>query len=147
MEKIIVRRMEQKDIPKVADIERECFSIPWSEKAFEDSLALTYGHFLVADIEGEIAGYVGMYQAADEGDITNIAVSPVYRRRGVAAELITYLIEEGIRNQLVCINLEVRESNSAAISLYEKYGFENLGIRKNFYEKPVENAVIMKKIL
>lgn len=144
---IIIRKMEQKDIPYAVEIENECFSLPWSKKSFEDSLALKYGYFLVAEAEGKVAGYVGMYKVANEGDITNIAVASNCRRRGMAAKLLETLINDAKEQELYDINLEVRESNRAAIALYEKFGFENLGIRKSFYEKPVENAIIMRKSL
>lgn len=147
MGEITVRKMDFKDIPCVADIEGESFSMPWSEKSFEESLKLDYGCFLVAELEEKIVGYAGMYTVVDEGDITNIAVSSEYRRRGVATALLTALVEEGRKQKLCGINLEVRESNNVAVLLYERFGFENLGTRRNFYEKPVENALIMRKIL
>lgn len=143
MDNIVIRKMSNQDIPEVAAIERECFSMPWSEKSFEDSLALSYAHFYIAESGDRIAGYVGLYNVADEGDITNIAVLPQYRRKGIASRLISEVIRFSEELGIRAINLEVRESNKNAISLYTKNGFKNVGIRKNFYEKPVENAIIM----
>lgn len=142
-----VRTMTVDDIAYIAKIEKDCFSIPWSEQAFEESLRLPHAHFLVVECQGKLAGYVGMYKTVDEGDITNIAVSPQFRRLGMAEKLLDRLIEMSMELAITRINLEVRESNSPAIALYEKKGFTNLGIRKNFYEKPTENAIIMAKYL
>ena len=141
---IIIRRMSYKDIPEVAYVEKTCFSMPWSEKSFEDSLSLDYAYFFTAECDNKIVGYVGMYQVADEGDITNIAVLPQYRRNGIAGRLISEVKNISKELGIRVINLEVRESNENAISLYKKNGFKDMGIRKNFYEKPVENAIIME---
>lgn len=152
MENVTIRQMKLSDICDVVEIEKECFALPWSYKSFEESLSKPYAVFLVAEVkredsdEYEIAGYVGVYHIGDECDITNVAVSQLYRRRGIAGLLLKGVEEYGLTHNVNAITLEVRESNTKAISLYEKMQFKNIGIRKNFYEKPVENAIIMVRM-
>lgn len=145
-EHIIVRPMEETDIAELVLIEKECFSLPWSEQSFRDSYALPYAQFFVGEIGGRIAGYAGLYKVGDEGDITNVAVSHIYRRKGVAKTIMESVIQFAKEQEMDCITLEVRESNSPAIALYEKMGFKNIGVRKNFYEKPIESAIIYQYI-
>lgn len=140
---LIVRRMKTDDIHEVACIEEECFSMPWSEKAFEESMALPHGIFFVAEYDGKVAGYVGVYHIGDECDITNVAVSATFRRMGLGKRLLEAVDTYAIDNSIHSITLEVRESNAPAIALYEKMNYKNVGIRKKFYEKPMENAIIM----
>ena len=147
MDNIFVRIMTKEDIEQVVIIEEEAFSSPWSVKGFEESLELKYSRFYVVVIDEEVAGYVGTYFMGDEVDITNIAVSKKYRRRGLADSLIEAVLSYSKEVEATAINLEVRPSNSPARSLYKKYGFEELGIRKNFYTKPVEDGIIMRKDL
>lgn len=144
---IIIREMTDEDIDIVCGIEKECFSLPWSRNAFEESLEKAYSYFYVAEQNGKVVGYAGMYNIADEADVTNVAVNPLYRRKGIADKLVKKVIEKTRELNSACVNLEVRQSNSNAIALYEKNGFISLGIRKNFYEKPLENAVIMRREL
>ena len=147
MDNIFVRIMTKEDIEQVVLIEEEAFSSPWSAKGFEESLELKYSRFYVAVVNEEVAGYVGTYFMGDEVDITNIAVEQMYRRRGLADKLIEAVLEYSKSVEATAINLEVRPSNTPARSLYKKYGFEELGIRKNFYTKPVEDGIIMRKDL
>lgn len=142
---IEIRKMQKSDVPEVYEIEKEAFSIPWSENAFLESLELPHAMFLVAEYKGEIAGYVGMYHVFQEGDITNIAVKSSARGNGIAHALLEELQKQAIESGILDLTLEVRESNERAIHIYEKFGFKNVGIRKNFYEKPRENAIIMWK--
>lgn len=143
MSEIIVRNMLPEDLPKICEIEKENFSLPWSERSFLESLEREDTVFLTALLDGEIAGYIGCYCIAGVGEITNVAVAEGFRRRGVGRELLLQLYREGVRLLTEEYFLEVRESNEAAISLYAEMGFAKEGIRKNFYEKPVENAIIM----
>lgn len=140
---IVVRRMNTADIGRVADIEKQCFSLPWSEQSFEDSLSKSYSVFFVAECDGEIAGYVGVYHIGDECDITNVAVSSEYRRNGIGKRLLEAVETYASGHNVQTVTLEVRESNTPAINLYETMQYKNIGIRKNFYEKPTENAIIM----
>lgn len=140
---MIIRRMTFEDVKSVAQIEAECFSMPWSENGFEDSLAREDTVFLVCVDEG-VVGYIGMYLSFEEGEITNVAVTPSYRQRGCGNLLIEAVKKEAKARNAECVILEVRVSNEPAISLYKKNGFEEIGIRKNFYEHPKEDAIIMK---
>lgn len=142
---IIVRKMTLDDIPAVSEIERQSFSVPWSERAFEESLGYSHAIFLVAIHQEKIVGYCGMYQVFQEGDITNVAVMPGYRKQGVGKRLMEGMIQAALERNIQDLTLEVRESNEVAKRLYTGFGFESVGIRKNFYEKPTENAVIMWK--
>ncbi len=142
---MIIRHMEERDVPAVARLEKEAFSTPWSEKAFYESMKLYYSLFLVAEEDEEIAGYAGMYIVADEGDVTNIAVFEKWKRHGIGTLLVEKLLEEAKKRGATCATLEVRKGNIPAIVLYEKHGFQSVGIRKNFYDNPKEDAVIMWK--
>lgn len=140
---MLIRRMTLEDIPAVVEIENQCFSLPWSKKSFEDSLSREDTIFLVCEDE-VITGYMGMYLSFDEANVTNVAVSPRYREKGYGESLVAAAKEEAKAAGAECIFLEVRQSNVPAISLYKKLNFEELGIRKKFYEHPVEDAIIMK---
>ena len=143
MSELRIRRMEERDVQQVAAIEAESFSLPWSEQAFRDSLAMYHTIFLVADLEGRIAGYCGWYQSLEEAEITNVAVKQELRGKGIARELLQELFRVGTAQGVFAYTLEVRVSNTPAIHLYESLGFENVGIRRDFYEKPTEDAMIM----
>lgn len=145
MSEIIIRRMLTEDLEEVCRIEKENFSLPWSEKSFLESMERNDTVFLTALDGDEVAGYLGCYCIAGEGEITNVAVRADHRRKGIGGMLLEKLYKEG--EMLSCKEyfLEVRESNEGAIALYSSQGFVREGIRKNFYEKPVENAVIMWK--
>lgn len=140
---ITVRGAEFSDIPYIAELERECFSAPWSENAIWETMAGETSVFLVAECSGEICGYVGSYHAAGEGYITNVAVSGKMRRRGVGRALICALKEKAREMAFSFLTLEVRVGNLPAIALYESLGFENLGRRPRFYSNPTEDAYIM----
>lgn len=139
--------MTKDDIAEIAEIERQCFSDPWSENAFEDELNNPLAVYLVAHDDGRCTGYCGFWSVAGEGGITNVAVAPEYRRRGTGRALIEKMIDTALELKLSLLTLEVRASNTAAQSLYEKYGFEKVGIRPNYYQNPRENAWIMTKNL
>lgn len=141
---MLIREMTLQDVPAVAEIEKACFSLPWSEKSLVDSVVREDTMFLVCEDAQEIVGYIGMYLSFDEGDITNVAVSPAHRKKGYGEAIVSKAVELAKEKQLEMILLEVRVSNVPAISLYKKMGFEEIGMRKNFYEHPVEDAIIMK---
>lgn len=140
---MIIRRMRPEDAKEVAVIEKEVFSLPWSEKSFGDALLKETNIYVVAEEDGIIVGYAGAWGVFGEADITNVCVKPDCRRRGIAEKLLSFLMEEGKKMEINIYFLEVRESNTAAIALYKKLGFRNIGVRKNFYEKPVENGIVM----
>ena len=133
--------MEERHLAALAEIERACFHAPWSETMLREELGK--GIFLVAEQDGRTAGYVGCQTVLDEGYITNVAVSPDFRRQGIAKALITELMKQAQGKGLAFVTLEVRESNAAARALYAGAGFQPVGIRKNFYSNPTENAVLM----
>ena len=135
--------MKEKDLPQVAAIEASLFSQPWSEKGFLDALHQKAAFYLVAAEEEKILGYCGFYQSFDEADITNVAVRESERGRGMARAMLTELLKEGKNRGVAHFTLEVRVSNAPAIHLYEKLGFTSAGIRKNFYDCPKEDAMIM----
>jgi ribosomal-protein-alanine N-acetyltransferase len=136
-----IRIATRDDVARLVKIENACFSSPWSEESLAESLANPCSRFFIAEADGETAGYLGLQIFSGEGYVTNIAVLPEYRRCGIAKAL----IGEACKVDMDFITLEVRESNLPAISLYEKAGFENMGIRPGFYSNPDENAVIMTK--
>lgn len=140
---IEIRDMDMQDLEQVTEIEREIFSLPWSRHGFEVSVNSRNTVYLTARISGRIVGYCGMLCCMDEAEITNVAVRELFRRQGVARAMLTELLKRGETRGIRGFTLEARVSNRAAISLYEKLGFVSAGVRKNFYEKPREDAVIM----
>lgn len=140
---MMIREMSASDIDAVAALEAEIFSMPWSARGFADTLHREDVLFLVACDGEKLLGYVGVYCTADEGEITNVAVAQPARRRGVGRALIGELIRALADREIFRIVLEVRASNEPAICLYEQEGFAVVGTRKNFYEKPTEDAYVM----
>ena len=133
-------------LDEVAELERICFSAPWSRNMLAEELDNALSAFLVAlDDEGKVVGYAGVQVILDEGYITNVAVRPEYRRRGVAAQLLEVFIAFAEGNKLAFLTLEVRASNQAAIVLYGRHGFRSAGRRRNYYEHPREDAIIMTR--
>lgn len=143
---ISVLRLNSDMLSEVAELEAECFSEAWSKSSLELLLS-DRGVGFAALIDGRVAGYGGMITVLDEGQITNIAVSEKYRRCGLGRMILNALESYAEQNGITLLSLEVRESNSAARSLYLKSGWGEEGIRKNFYRLPAENAVIMTKAL
>lgn len=138
-----IRIMTREDCDQVYALFKDCFAHPWSADSIRDMFGQAGYHNLVALSEGRVIGYIGVLTVMDEGDITNVAVSPDFRRQHVADRLLSALIREAEDGGIRRIFLEVRRSNEAARSLYEKAGFVNTGIRKNYYDQPKEDAVIM----
>ena len=137
--------MTAQHIDAVLEIEKECFSHPWSRQSIESELENKNSVFCVA-LEGEeVAGYIGMSTVLDEGYIFNVAVSGKYRKKGIGSALIQELVTYGKKNNFCFLTLEVRESNEKARSLYSKFGFIKVGERKDYYSQPTENAVLMTK--
>ena len=137
--------MEERHLDTLAEIEKACFHAPWSADMLRAELGK--GIFLVAEQDGAVAGYVGCQTVLDEGYITNVAVSPDCRRQGIGRALIAELTERAKRAGLAFVTLEARESNAPAITLYEGAGFRRVGVRKNFYTAPAEDAVLMTLFL
>ncbi len=143
---IMVRRAVLEDVPRLAEIEEICFSEPWSEAVFENFLERKGSVVLAAASEGTVVGYITGACVLDQSDIYNIAVISEYRRKGVGDALLREFFAV-LPAEVKTVGLEVRESNGAAISMYRKNGFETVGMRKNFYISPRENAVLMTKQL
>ena len=140
-----ILRMEVSHVEQVAELEKLCFSDPWSEKSVASELQNNLALWLVAVEEDRLAGYVGSQTVVGETDMMNIAVHPDFRRRGIAEELVNALTEELKRIGSRCLTLEVRLSNTPAICLYEKLGFAQIGRRPNYYRHPKEDALILRK--
>jgi ribosomal-protein-alanine N-acetyltransferase len=134
-------------IPQIGALEKRCFSLPWTEELLRTQLR-SDRHIFLAALDGEtVAGYIGLMYVLDEGYISNVAVLPAYRRRGVGTALLDELEREARKVRLSFLTLEVRASNTAARALYAARGFRETGLRKNYYEKPAEDAVLMTKYL
>ncbi len=138
-----IRRMTEEDLAEVIAIEQESFSDPWGVEDFRSSLLDEKNGYLVAVVDDQIAGYCGCWGIAGEGDIYNVAVKKEFRRQHIGDKLLKTLIQQSVERGITSFTLEVRVSNEAAISLYRSLGFESAGIRKDFYTKPKEDAVIM----
>ncbi len=130
-------------LPEIQRIEQASFSVPWTEQMLRMFLTPDSHVFLTAAAEGRVIGYVNMLYVLDEGYISNVAVCPDYRRRGAADALLGALELRARALLLSFLTLEVRESNAPAIALYEKHGYRVAGRRKNYYEKPTEDALLM----
>ncbi len=141
---MLIRNMTADDIDEVFVLETACFSHPWTKNMFADELKQKTTTYMVAEKDGKIVGYMGMYQAADEGNVTNIAVLPEYRRLGIASALLDSFIKLCIDKKLCFLTLEVRKSNIGAISLYKKFGFKEVGLRPKYYDNS-EDAVLMTR--
>lgn len=151
----LVRRMEERDLEEVAEIEKGIFTQPWTRDGFYSSMISKDTIYLVVENNaidndkkenvGRICGYCGLLQALDEADITNVAVRESARGKKIGYRMLTELMRLGEERGITAFTLEVRKSNAPALALYEKLGFETAGIRKNFYDFPKEDAVIMWK--
>lgn len=146
MSDIIIRKAAAEDVPAIAEIEKASIPQPWSEAAFADALTQENAVTLVAEADGEIAGFITGVFLFDNADIYSVATAEKYRKKGIGRKLLQAFFDT-LPNEVETVGLEVRESNLAAISLYEKSGFERVGMRKNFYEQPRENAVLYTKQL
>lgn len=139
--------MNKKHIDGILEIERDCFAIPWSRRAFEEELDNKLAIYVVAEEDNKVIGYGGMWHVVTEGHITNIAVHRDYRRRGVGDAVVKALIEIAQEKEMIGLTLEVRKNNTAAQSLYKKNGFRLEGIRPEYYEDNKDDALIMWKYL
>ena len=137
--------MHESHVAQVAELEKICFSDPWSEKSVASELNNPLSCWLVAEEDGLVAGYVGSQTVIDESDMMNVAVHPDHRRKGIAEKLVVELVEALKKRESHCLTLEVRASNEPAKALYEKLGFVQVGLRKNYYRNPKEDALILRK--
>ncbi|HHY83013.1 MAG TPA: ribosomal protein S18-alanine N-acetyltransferase [Clostridiales bacterium] len=141
---IVISPMISADVDEVSQLERMCFSLPWSNESFRIEVEQNKcARYYVARDDSRIIGYGGMWLVLDEAHITNIAVHPDYRRRGIGRRIMQTLINEAVRLGKTRMTLEVRVSNTPAINLYKSLGFEEGGIRKGYYSNNREDALIM----
>ena len=140
-----VREMTLDDLEQVMPIEQENFSVPWTETGFFSFLLRQDALFLVAEDQGQIVGYCGVIMVPDEGDITNVSVARERQGQGIVELLVKELIARAAEAGVIRLYLEVRKSNEKALRLYEKMGFVRDGIRKDYYEEPREDAVLMSR--
>lgn len=146
MSDITVRRMILDDIDRIVEIENISFHTPWTRENFlfeltENRCAV----YMVGEVDGNVAGYGGMWKMVDEGHITNIAVDPMYRGMGVGDAILSTMVKYARENGITAMTLEVRTQNKPARSLYSKHGFKDEAIRKGYYTNPDDDAIIMWK--
>ena len=140
-------KMDECHVAQVAALEAICFRDPWSEKSVASELSNPLSHWLVAVDGDAVLGYIGSQTVMDESDMMNVAVSPAHRRKGIAKALVLALADD-LREKGCCkLTLEVRASNASAIALYERLDFKQIGLRKNYYRNPKEDALILQKEL
>ena len=142
---IQITPMNEENYKSVAAIEAECFSQPWSEKTFFEELSNPNAHTYLASENGEPAGFLSVWEVCGEVSVNNIAVLEKFRRRGIARALLQKMLDE--LSSADSVTLEVRKSNASAAALYHSFGFEQVGVRKNFYSQPTEDAILMTKIM
>ena len=144
---VVVRRMREEDILQAVEIEKAAFTRPWSKSIFKATLLLPYAAYYVAVEEGEqqdrIVGICGVKKIFEEGEISNVAVHPDYRGRGISRLMLRKLISEAREDGVDSFTLEVRAGNDTAVRLYESFGFRTEGVRPRFYDHPVEDGLIM----
>ncbi len=140
----MIRFMKKEDLDQVAELEAKCIQQPWSRNSFEESLEKDYSLFLVAEEEGKVCAYIGLYLSYEDAEITGIAVLPEKRRLGLGKALLEKAIELTRKGGTEKILLEVRKSNQTARAFYEKMGFWEIGLRPYFYDFPKEDAILMQ---
>lgn len=141
---LLIRAAEEGDVEAISLVERACFVSPWSrDSLYKDVVENESAHYYVAELGGEIIAYAGMWYIIDEGHITNVAVSPAHREKGLASKILEYMIGEARLSGIRAFTLEVRASNAPAIRLYTKFGFEGVGIRPGYYIEENEDALVM----
>ena len=147
MSNVLIQKMAHNHVKDLALIEKECFSTPWTEKGLSDELENLNACFYVALSDGVVAGYIGAHNIVGEVYITNVAVKSEFRCKGIGGKLVMHLLSVSESQNAEFVTLEVRESNEKAIKLYEKAGFSVVGKRKDFYQSPREDALLMTKYL
>lgn len=142
---MMIVSMNEGHVAQVAELEKICFSDPWSEKSVASELTNPLSCWLVAEQDGAVAGYIGSQTVMGESDMMNVAVHPNFRRQGIAERLVMALVDALKARESHCLTLEVRASNDPAKALYEKLGFVQVGLRRNYYRNPREDALILRK--
>lgn len=142
---MVIQAMNASHVPQIAALEQRYFSAPWSAGSIASELENPLSLWLVAVENGSVAGYIGSQAVLGEADMMNLAVSPAFQRRGIGEALVRALIYQLRDKQVFSLTLEVRASNAPAIALYHKLGFSRVGCRPHYYEKPREDALILRK--
>ena len=142
---MIIRKMTADDVKHAAEIEKLCFVHPWSEQSIKDEMDKENSVFLMAFEDENPMGYVGLSVVFDEGYMGNLAVIESYRRKGTGRALMNELLDQCQSLDLAFATLEVRSSNTPAVSLYKSLGFNEVGRRKNYYKEPLEDALLLTK--
>lgn len=140
----MIRPARTEDLPRIAEVEQAAFSTPWSLHSFRALIPLERVLFRVLEADGVILGHGVLWQVADEGEVANIAIHPLARRRGFGTRLLEHLLEEAAASGVVRVFLDVRESNLDAIRIYRRRGFQVVGRRTDYYQKPVEDALVLR---
>lgn len=141
----MIEKMTLAHVPAVAELEKLCFSDPWSEGSIASELNNPLSLWLIAVVDGRVAGYIGSQSVPPEADVMNVAVYPEFRRQGIAEALVRALVAELHARNHESLTLEVRASNVHAIALYQKLDFVQVGRRPNYYRHPREDALILQK--
>ena len=144
MRGVTIRRMRAPDLPRVMQIELSTFSMPWSESTFRGLLRRSDSDLFVAELRGAVAGYSVFWAVTDQGELGNVAVAEEYRGRGIGRTLLDAVLERAAERSVHEIFLEVRRSNDGAQNLYRRLGFTQVGQRKNYYQEPAEDAIVMR---
>ena len=140
---IEIRPLEEGDLDRVCAIEERCFSMPWKREDFKNLINDSGSEYFVVIKDSVIAGCGGYTDQVGEGYINNMAVAPEFRNEGLGTKLLLAILKEGAKKGITDFTLEVRVGNAPAIKMYESLGFESVGVRKRFYERPVEDAYVM----
>lgn len=144
MAEVVIRKMENVDVDQVYEVEKASFATPWSKEIFEQEIVENlFAHYFVMEVDGEIAGYCGLWVVIDDAQITNIAISPKYRGNKLGEKLFLYTLKQAIRLGGRRLSLEVRASNIIAQRMYRKFGLVPGGVRKNYYTDNQEDAIVM----
>jgi ribosomal-protein-alanine N-acetyltransferase len=142
-ELVEIREMRNEDVPRVMEIERECFATPWHESAYYTEIANRSAYYIVSCVDSEVVGYAGMWVIMDEAHITTLGVARSHRGMRIGEQLLAGLVDEAMRRRARRATLEVRQSNEVAQGLYRKYGFVPAAVRRGYYTDNHENAVVM----
>lgn len=142
---MMILKMQESHVRQIADLEKICFNDPWSENSIASELDNRLSLWFVAEADGNVVGYVGSQTVLGETDMMNIAIHPDYRKQRIATALINTLIDELTKRGSHSLMLEVRASNEPAKSLYDSLGFGSVGVRRNYYRNPKEDALILRK--
>lgn len=144
---LTIRNMKESDVDAIAVLEKQTFPDAWTSKGIYDTFCQKQAFVVVAEEDGKLVGYCIVYYALEEGEIARVAVASSCRRQGVGRKILNQVAQNSIEKGITRLLLDVRKSNANARAFYKNYGFQEDGIRKNFYEMPKEDAVLMSKML